>query len=267
MEHKERIKYCKVCKNRKFNNAIGVICGLTDEKPAFEHSCKLYDEDEEYIAKNKERQEYNPKKWKRRDTKVSESTVSEKVLDSKESKLQLDFFEIDPKIRDVILVKNKYDYFSMLGLLAYIYTPYHLFNNKAEFINNMEDPINLGFWLLMLLYPIIRYFLPFPKYKLDSKGIEVKNQEKLKWDNILSLSCYEDEDGEDKHIFRRYFFFKLSNNQIKKLSLTNYTINNKQDIKQAAKRKGIKLNDKELLESAILSFHNKYKKTGPNKPS
>ncbi len=260
MEQKGQIKYCKVCKNRKFDNSIGIICRITAKKPTFEYSCNLYEEDVEYIKKNKERQEYNPKKWKRIGTNIPESRISSSFLESKESKLHLDFFDIDPKTGDVLLVKNKFNYFSMLGALAYIFTPYHIYNDKTEFLNNMENPINLGIWLLMILYPIVRYFLPFPTYKLDSKGIEIKNNEMLKWEEVISLSCYEDEeeDSEDNHIFRRYFYFKLTNNQVKKLSLTNYTINIKQEIKQAAKRKGIKINDKELLESAILSFHKRY---------
>ena len=35
----ERLKYCRICENRKMNPAIGLVCGLTNEKPAFEDKC------------------------------------------------------------------------------------------------------------------------------------------------------------------------------------------------------------------------------------
>ena len=35
----ERLKYCRICENRKMNPAIGLACGLTNEKPAFEDKC------------------------------------------------------------------------------------------------------------------------------------------------------------------------------------------------------------------------------------
>ena len=35
----ERLKFCRICENRKMNPAIGLVCGLTNEKPAFEGNC------------------------------------------------------------------------------------------------------------------------------------------------------------------------------------------------------------------------------------
>jgi hypothetical protein len=35
----ERLKYCRICENRKMNMAIGLVCGLTSEKPTFETNC------------------------------------------------------------------------------------------------------------------------------------------------------------------------------------------------------------------------------------
>lgn len=35
----ERLKYCRICENRKMNPAIGLVCGLTNEKPNFETNC------------------------------------------------------------------------------------------------------------------------------------------------------------------------------------------------------------------------------------
>lgn len=35
----ERLKYCRICENRKMNPAIGLVCGLTNEKANFETNC------------------------------------------------------------------------------------------------------------------------------------------------------------------------------------------------------------------------------------
>jgi len=42
------VQQCKVCTNRKFNPSIGLICGLTMEKPTFTDRCDegIYDEKE-----------------------------------------------------------------------------------------------------------------------------------------------------------------------------------------------------------------------------
>ena len=39
MELSDKIKYCSICKNSKRDMERGIICGLTNEKPAFEKHC------------------------------------------------------------------------------------------------------------------------------------------------------------------------------------------------------------------------------------
>ena len=41
----ERLRVCKVCTNRKMDLKTGMVCGLTDAKPAFEETCPDYKED------------------------------------------------------------------------------------------------------------------------------------------------------------------------------------------------------------------------------
>lgn len=41
MENK--INLCKQCAHCKFNAEVGVICGLTNAKPGFEHNCPLFE--------------------------------------------------------------------------------------------------------------------------------------------------------------------------------------------------------------------------------
>jgi hypothetical protein len=39
MTLEERLQYCRICENRQINPAIGLVCNLTNEKPAFENKC------------------------------------------------------------------------------------------------------------------------------------------------------------------------------------------------------------------------------------
>ncbi len=53
--NKYRVSFCKVCKNRKFNTQIGVICNITNEKASFEKVCEdfLLDKNERAYIKRK----------------------------------------------------------------------------------------------------------------------------------------------------------------------------------------------------------------------
>jgi len=50
----ERVKLCLSCTHRKLDTSVGMICGLTNEKPTFETFCNEYIEDEKVTAKYKE---------------------------------------------------------------------------------------------------------------------------------------------------------------------------------------------------------------------
>ncbi len=42
MTLEQQLQYCRICENRKMNPAIGLVCGLTDQKPAFENQCPTF---------------------------------------------------------------------------------------------------------------------------------------------------------------------------------------------------------------------------------
>ncbi|MBL3656285.1 hypothetical protein [Fulvivirga sediminis] len=44
MDIHERLKYCKICSNRAYNN-YGVVCKLTNDKPQFKNRCPYFIED------------------------------------------------------------------------------------------------------------------------------------------------------------------------------------------------------------------------------
>ena len=46
MTLEERLNFCKICTNRKVDLKIGLICNLTNEKPAFENDCDFFIKDE-----------------------------------------------------------------------------------------------------------------------------------------------------------------------------------------------------------------------------
>lgn len=47
MTREEQLKFCKACKNQKFDLNHGVICGLTNERANFSGFCSSYVEDED----------------------------------------------------------------------------------------------------------------------------------------------------------------------------------------------------------------------------
>lgn len=44
---KFQVRYCRICKNRKLESSIGLICGLTDQPPKFEINCAEYSRDDQ----------------------------------------------------------------------------------------------------------------------------------------------------------------------------------------------------------------------------
>ena len=45
MTRAQRLKYCRICTNRKLDLKKGLLCGLTDELADFENTCSDFDED------------------------------------------------------------------------------------------------------------------------------------------------------------------------------------------------------------------------------
>lgn len=54
MTTSEQLELCKTCQNKKMNIQIGLVCGLTSEKPNFEGSCPDYQTDEKAVTYFKE---------------------------------------------------------------------------------------------------------------------------------------------------------------------------------------------------------------------
>ena len=132
-----------------------------------------------------------------------------------------------PTFNSINFRKSKYDSFSYVGFLCIIATVYYLLFDRDDFLNNMEEPINFTCWILIMSYPLIRYFIPFHVYQLDSHGITLKKGAFLKWNDIKTINIYDNyEEVKDEDIYS----YKLEINIIKldnsesKIDLRNYTI-------------------------------------------
>ena len=52
----EKLEKCKTCQNRKFRPDCGIVCGLTNEKPAFEDECSEYLANEDLVKQQELRE-------------------------------------------------------------------------------------------------------------------------------------------------------------------------------------------------------------------
>ena len=64
----EKLEKCKTCQNRKFRPDCGIVCGLTNEKPAFEDECSEYLANEDLVKQQEQ---------------IAEITNEENALDGK----------------------------------------------------------------------------------------------------------------------------------------------------------------------------------------
>lgn len=49
MSRENQLKLCAVCVNKSFNPSSGIVCGITNEPPAFENHCSDYVENEQAV--------------------------------------------------------------------------------------------------------------------------------------------------------------------------------------------------------------------------
>jgi len=42
MELKQKLIFCKQCQHKKLDTQVGIVCGLTNNKPDFEETCPSY---------------------------------------------------------------------------------------------------------------------------------------------------------------------------------------------------------------------------------
>ncbi len=156
--------------------------------------------------------------------------------------------------------KRRYDSFSYVGILALLATGYYLIFDSREFLTNMEKPYNLLIWVLMLTYPVIRYFFPFHIYIINSKGITLKNNDFLSWKDILEIEVYDNYDEEkdsDTPIYKLELTIKTKEYETKKINFSNYTIANKELLKKIKPFLSKNLKMKDILIKIFMIFYEK----------
>lgn len=78
----KQLDYCTKCENRKFNPSVGIVCGLTSEKPTFEETCNDFIKDENaYVAPKPNVEELKPYEMK--------GSLSSKALEQLKSEQKL----------------------------------------------------------------------------------------------------------------------------------------------------------------------------------
>jgi hypothetical protein len=165
-------------------------------------------------------------------------------------------------LNSIKLSKSKFDYFSYMGIMVIIATVYYILFDRDKFLANMQVPINLTVWILLISYPLIRYFFPFHVYRLDSNGVTLKNGEYLKWSDIQSMDIYdnyEDEKDNDTPIFRVEINVVTFDDKKRIINLSNYTISNP-ELKEKLKpliNKNFKMKD--AIVKIFNSFYEKHK--------
>lgn len=144
-----------------------------------------------------------------------------------------------------------------MGIIA---TFYYLLFDSDKFLINMNEPINLTLWILIILYPFIRYFFPFHVYQLDSKGITLKKGEYLKWSDIKSLNIYdnyEEVKDDDTPIYKLEINVVTLDEKKRKINFSNYTIDNPE---LKAKLKPLINKDFKMKDALVKIFETFYEK-------
>lgn len=246
MTRSEYIKICKTCKNRDFNLNAGIICGLTKSIPDFENYCESYIQDAS--GDSNEREYYHPKDFKKKD----------KNIGSRQLQKKLDFFSTNIISSKLIIEKSRIDKFSYYGILALILTLVYVFLRSSDFQENMQNPINLIVWILLILYPVGRFIFPFPKYILNNQGILFRNGNLIKWVDISAITLTDKIDNDDNTSFEQSYFFRLKSGTVKKINLNNYFVSNDSIEIRKNKPYSNSMNNREVIESVIISFYNKF---------
>ena len=170
--------------------------------------------------------------------------------------------DIIKHLESIRFVKNKFDIFSSMGLLAIIATFYYLIFDREEFLFNMSQWYNLFIWILMITYPILRYFLTFHIFELNKTGITTRHHGLIKWsdiDNVSSYDNYEEEKNEETPVYRHEVTVSLSNNKKVKLKLSNYTIEDKKLLAQIKPFLSKNFKMKDVIIECFINIYTKNK--------
>ena len=186
MKESTKISHCIVCKNKSHSPKIGVICGLTNEKPIFENTCTNYEfEPKELNQLIERKREYfrivqeETNSLKRRILMSNETYRETKYTPSlKFNKIKLPE-KIEIRTNYVTKLLSSIGLFSLL-LVLLIFDPY---NYKLN---------NQYFYYILIVASIIGSVVLFiqsrnkiPRMIIDSEGIWTKKTGFIHWQRII----------------------------------------------------------------------------------
>ncbi len=205
MTIEDKLTFCQVCSNRKFNPEIGTYCGLTKEKPKFELSCP------EFIVDNKAREQREKELYSR----VTTNKISEKYTYPTSDKAINKVLNNLPESR--IIRRSKLDSWALIlffpiaaGALIYSYLTGEAGTDKLltqPFFYVLAIPN-----ILMSVYGIYHLRNKSPKITLTKKDITIHELNlSIPWWLILRAAYYQDGSGESSRIYLS--IISLGNNE------------------------------------------------------
>jgi hypothetical protein len=253
MTRSERVAICKNCKKRTFSPKHGAICGLTNSIADFESHCSNFVLDENIYLdelKKKEQELYHPKNFRKKDRYMGSRFLDKRLVN------------FNPDKKEIVIEKNRTHIFTFYGVTTTASTIIYIYTENYDFIEMLKNPVNLIIWLSMLIYPLIKYILPYPKYTLNSTGIISSKKETIKWDDIsaITLTDIDDDRDDDRSSFyiKRYFL-RLKNGDVKKLNLINYTISDESYGISVSVINILSKDKQDIIESVIASYYGRFR--------
>lgn len=174
MNLEERLKFCKLCENKRFDFDQGLLCKLTNQKPAFDSSCPSYNENP-YERKNYEN-----------------SLFSDRI-----KTIGLTESNIYPTSNWLISLAQKYisDQFRIqrFYIKHYLVTPLILFLIPLFLGNSELEPMHRAvLTVILILLGILASFKNWKSFKneteelavLNDLGIKIGNDYTVDWSNV-----------------------------------------------------------------------------------
>ena len=195
MTIEDKLTFCQVCSNRKFNSQIGTFCGLTNEKPTFEHLCPDFQVDS-HVREERERDLHS---------RVTTNKVSERYTYPTSDRAINKLLGKLPDSR--IIRRSKMDSWAMILVfpvlsVVFIYS-YPIGEQGTEKL--ITQPL---FYLLAIpgillsIYGIHHLKNKSPKITLTKKEITLHELEMtIPWWLILRTALYQEGHGETTRIY------------------------------------------------------------------
>ena len=181
MNTREKVlSYCQYCTNRTFDTENGVICSLTDEKPAFEDRCPDFEKDIELVKKRGSRHAH---------TNSYTTGLWEKFKDLFHPNFKPD------ELEDVSIRRSKVKFILAFGIvfLAWLFSINMLFQPDEDPTFDVFYTIGTTSVLLavLLMSEVNKVFSKTPLIHISPAGLKL-NGKHYNWDVVVSFIIYEE---------------------------------------------------------------------------